>query len=508
MSVETVQAWGEFGRRLRSRRRQAGLTQLQLGLRVGYHHTLISKLESGLREPPAGLVRRLDAVLETGGELAALAAAPREAPPAADRPPLDRKLFGAMPGADAPGAGAAPDPRLWPAELPAEGLACPLHGTAGCAVPDRGELPELLAVLAALTGRSPGAAGLGPRTGAAGAAGGRGVAAAAARARGTGTGTGAEAELLHALTAVLACLIREAFHRTTADSLATVERLLRSVVRWAEEVNATGRLPYGQLRLAAQYAQVAGRLRMQRGQGGIGMAWFGHGLGWADAVHDAPARATLLSDMCTLVRLDEDPGSTLAYAQAIGAVDPRRRWVATLSGLYQARGYALGHDAAECRQHITAARRGFARLGRRDLLEAPWLAGAEGEMRVESAIGGALRDLAAATGDRTTARRAVEATARSRARLPEVMRATHLLLTLRLADGWACAGDPGAAVAVAGPVLREAVAARELMISAELRGLHGRLFGRWGDLAEVREYRERLLAADAAEATEATGSRL
>ncbi|MFB7594267.1 helix-turn-helix domain-containing protein [Streptomyces sp. NPDC056160] len=554
MSVEAAQVWGEFGRRLRSRRRQAGLTQLQLGLRVGYHHTLISKLESGLREPPAGLVRRLDAVLETGGELAAIVAAPREAPPARSRPPLDRKLFGAMPGMDAADGGEAWDPRLWPPELPAEGLACPLHGTAGCVVPGQGELPALLAGLpgrppggSALTtggagiagvagitdmaGRAglaglavavgPGGAAAGARAGAGGGAGagagagtrpdrggggggagGGGVrlgGATAGRGAGGGAALGpvAEADLLHALTAVLACLIREAHHRTTAGGVVLVERLLRAVVGWAEAVNSTGRLPYGQLRLAAQYAQVAGRLRMQRGQSSIGMAWFGHGLGWADAVHDAPARATLLSDMCTLVRLDDDPGSTLAYARAIGAVDSRRRWVATLSHLYQARGYALGHDAAECRRHITLARRGLARLGHRDLLEASWMAGAEGEMRVESAIGGALRDLAAVTGDRATARRAVEATERSRARLPAVMRSTRLLLTLRLADAWACAGDPGAAVALAGPVLGAAVGSRELMINAELRGLHARLLGDWGDVREVREYREWLLEAEA-----------
>lgn len=493
MSVEAAQGWGEFGRRLRSRRRQAGLTQLQLGLRVGYHHTLISKLESGLREPPAGLVRRLDAVLETGGELAAIVAAPRGVPPARTRPSLDRKLFGAMPGADTAGDREAWDPRLWPRELPAEGLACPLHGTSGCAVPEQAGLPALLAGLPGLPG---GAAGAVPPAAElpAGAAAGVPVGGADAG-TGPGGGPGAESDLLHALTAVLACLIREAFGPATAGGVATVERLLRAVVRWAEAVDATGRLPYGQLRLAAQYAQVAGRLRMQRGQSSIGMAWFGNGLGWADAVHDAPARATLLSDMCTLVRLDDDPGSTLAYARAIGAVDGRRRWVATLSYLYQARGYALGHDAAECRRHIALARRGFARLGQRDLLEAPWMAGAEGEMRVESAIGGALRDLAAVTGDRGTARRAVEATERSRALLPAVMRSTRLLLTLRLADGWACAGDPGAAVALAGPVLGEALGSRELMIDAELRGLHARLLADWGDVPEVREYRERLLAA-------------
>ncbi|THA89501.1 XRE family transcriptional regulator [Streptomyces sp. LRa12] len=460
--------WAEFGRQLRSLRRAAGLTQLQLGLRVGYHHSVVSRLEAGLREPPVGLVRRLDAVLETGGELAATVAAPREVPRRPGRFPADPALFTPLPGVDAPAGQGAPDSGMWPARLPAEGLACPLHGTAGCAVPDPGELPALL--------DGPGPAG-GP-----------------APSWGTGTGAAvAEAELLHGLTAVLACLIREAFRHE--GRVTAVEGLLRTLARWAGEVNSAGRLPYGQLRLGAQYAQVAGRLRMERGQIGVAMAWFGHGLRWADAVQDASARATLLSDMCTLVRLDGDPSLMLGYAQGIGAVDARRRWMATLSDLYQARGHALSGDAAACRRHISLARRGFARLGLQDHLEAPWMAGAEGSMRVDSAIGGALRDLAVATGDRAAARRAIDATARSRAQVPPQMRGARLLLTLRLADSWACAGDPGAAVALASEVLPEAVRSRESMVTAELRGLHSRLTGPWADLPEVRAYRERLLDA-------------
>lgn len=113
-------------------------------------------------------------------------------------------------------------------------------------------------------------------------------------------------------------------------------------------------------------------------------------------------------------------------------------------------------------------------------------------LRLESAIGGALRDLSAATGDRAAARRAIEATAQSCALLPPLMRTTRVLLTLRLADSWACAGDPVAAIALAQPVLAEAMRSRELMIAAELRGLRSRIAGRWGDLPEVRERRERL----------------
>ncbi|WP_268770132.1 helix-turn-helix domain-containing protein [Streptomyces sp. Je 1-369] len=456
--------WAEFGRLLRFHRRRAGLTQLQLGRRVGYHHSFISRLEGGLREPPFDLVNRLDAVLGAGGGLAALVASPPAPPCAPGLPPAAPTLFSPIPGADAPGDTASLTAQPWPSRLPAEGLACPLHGRVGCATPDRGAVTDLLAGLTGPYDR-------------------------------VGETAGAEAELLHGLTAALACLVREAFGHATDACASTVERLLRGVVRWAEAANAGGRLPYGQLRLAAQYAQVAGRLRMERGQSGVAMAWFGHGLRWADAAQDAEARATLLSDMSTLVRLDGDPASMLVYAQAIGAVDVKRRWMMTLADLYQARAYALGHDVAACRRHLSMARRRFARLDDRDRLEAPWLTGAEGVLRVESAAGGALRDLAVVTGDRAVARRAVEATARSYALLPPVMRSTRLLLTLRLADSWACAGDPVAAVTLAGPVLQEAVGARELTVAVELRGLHRRLAGRWGDLPEVREYRERVRAA-------------
>ncbi|MER7765134.1 helix-turn-helix transcriptional regulator [Streptomyces sp. NPDC097619] len=461
-STEADESWEQFGRHLRSWRRQAGLTQQQLGLRVGYHHSLISRLEAGLREPPAGLARRLDSMLETGGELAGIVAAPREGAYGPQHAPADPRLFAALPGGTTAGGGREVlDPVPWPESLPAEGLTCPLHGAAGCTAPGRVETGLLLDGLTAPLPRL----ALPP---------------------------GGETELLHALTAALACLIRGSWHRATGGGAAAVERLLRAVVRWAGAVNSTGRLPYGQLRIAAQYAQVAGLLRMRLGQSSIGMAWFGHGLGWAEAVHDPSARATLLSDMCTLVRLDEDAASAIGYAEAIGAVDPRRRWIGALSHLYQARGHALARDPSACRRHLALARRGFARLGPGDLLEAPWLGGTEGRMRLESAVGGALRDLAAATGDRGTAHRAIDATAQARAQLPPAMHGTRLLLTLRLADGWACAGDPGAAVALAEPVLAEAVGSAEPMVGSELRGLHGRLFSAWAEVPEVARYRERL----------------
>lgn len=431
---------------------------------AGYHHSVISRLESGLREPPWALVLLLDSVLHTGGDLAAAFTAPPEPDPG--HVPAGGGLFAVLPDGAAPGA-VVPDAVLWPVTLPAEGIPCPAHGTVGCAVPPR---PDVLAALRELTAPHGDFVALAAR----------------------------ETDLLHALAAALAGLVRGALYDPgTTGGPAAVEGLLRAVIRWARAVDAAGRAPLRQFRMAAQYAQVAGRLRMRRGQGRIAMAWLAHGLRWAEAAADAPARATLLSDICALVRLDGDPDLTLGHARAIGAVDGRRRWAGTLSHLYQARGHALAGDAAACRRHIDLAREGLSALGPRDHAEAPWLAGYEGEMRVESAAGAALRDLAAATGDRTTALRAVDAVARSRDWLPPGMRDTRLLLTLRLADGWACAGDPEAAVALAAPALDEAARSREVLVCAELGALNRRLSAGWGGHPQVRGHHERLLAAGA-----------
>lgn len=61
-----------FGERLRHWRERAGVSQAELGAELGYHHSLISRIESGDRWPPPGLADRCDTVLRTGGDLARL----------------------------------------------------------------------------------------------------------------------------------------------------------------------------------------------------------------------------------------------------------------------------------------------------------------------------------------------------------------------------------------------------------------------------------------------------
>ncbi|SCL46779.1 Helix-turn-helix domain-containing protein [Micromonospora citrea] len=140
-----ARSWVEFGRELRWWRRAAGLTQSQLGQRVGYHHSVISRVESGRREPPAGLVRRLDDVLAANGALVALEA--NRAPRGATASAGDPTLFAATPGVLTADGVTPPGVAVWPTRLPYAGVACPLHGDAGCAVPAPGDVLTTVAGL-------------------------------------------------------------------------------------------------------------------------------------------------------------------------------------------------------------------------------------------------------------------------------------------------------------------------------------------------------------------------
>ncbi|MGW8696929.1 helix-turn-helix domain-containing protein [Streptomyces eurythermus] len=73
--------WQDFGRELRRRRIAAGLSLQQLGQRVHYSKSQLSKVERGLKRPTAELARLCDSALGAGGELTRLVAAPRPQPP-------------------------------------------------------------------------------------------------------------------------------------------------------------------------------------------------------------------------------------------------------------------------------------------------------------------------------------------------------------------------------------------------------------------------------------------
>jgi transcriptional regulator with XRE-family HTH domain len=456
-------AWSAFGRRLRAARRGAGLTQAQLGACVGYHHTLISKLESGQREPGPGIVQRLDEQLATGGTLGRYLAEHAEVRIAVATPAtFGLSMLTFPPGQEAP----APTIDLgayWPASLPAAGVGCPLHPPASltehCSVPPAAEAMQGIAGLR----RSP-----------------------------SGMPTRADPRWVHALAGLLAALAQASTADPGAQLVSTTEQVLRLVARWATAAHH-GADGEALLRLAAGYAQLAGRLRMQRGQRVVAMSWLTHGLTWADALDDVPARASIITDVCTLVRLDDDIPSSIAYARALGAAARRRPWIMTLAHTYEARGHGWAGDVTQCRQHVIAARRMLGRLGERDLVEAPWMGGDSGAVRVESAVGGALRDLAVATGDASLTRPAAHAIRRSLALLPARMRPTHLLLSLRLSDVLACAGELDAALDVLQPLLPELAGARRWTIDHEVLGLRRRL-ARWHDVPAVREVDSQLTA--------------
>ncbi|MFD8590450.1 helix-turn-helix domain-containing protein [Streptomyces sp. NPDC059637] len=61
-----------FGRQLKLFRERAGLTQAQLGARLGYGEDMVSAVEQARRIPKPELVDRADEVLEAGGVLSAM----------------------------------------------------------------------------------------------------------------------------------------------------------------------------------------------------------------------------------------------------------------------------------------------------------------------------------------------------------------------------------------------------------------------------------------------------
>lgn len=463
--TRSAQAWRAFGARLRHWRRRAGLTQAQVGLRVGYDHTAISKLEHGSRRTPLPLARRLDDLLAAGGDLLAAceeaeARERAEAAPAAPGPVRQ----GPLPGEPAGGTLTAmlPPGTVLPARLPAYGLVCPVHGRDGCAVP---ALPDVVALHARFCA-------LGPDT---------------------SPHPALDTDTVHALTALLAVCLRADEEHAWPGATAVVERTLHAMLRWMA-------LPAGSYRsrlapLAAEYAQSAGCLRLLWGRNGTAMAWLDRSLLWSATAGYVGAQVAALSDMSTLARLEGDGPSALAYGEAIRRVAADRPWAGAMSDLYQARGHAVRGDADRTLRHIGRAWAQMDRAGERDEAEAPWLSVASVRLRVESGAAGALRDLAAATGERRFALRALDAAGTAIRLLPPGMHSARLLFLARTADAYVCAGEPAAAAAVAGPVLENTEVHPPTLLGQELRGLYTRLAGRPGDRSETDDFVRRLAAA-------------
>lgn len=431
---------------------------------MGYDHTAISKLESGSRRTPLPLARRLDELLSTQGELVAACeaaegqertgGAPGAADPVRNGPLPGEPAGGALPAMLPPGA-------VLPASLPAYGLVCPVHGRDGCSVP---VLTDVIALHAAFCA-------LGPDT----------------QPRPV-----LDNDTVHALTALLAVCLRADEERAWPGATAVVERTLHAMLRWMALPTASFQTQLAPL--AAEYAQSAGCLRLLWGRNGTAMAWLDRSLLWSAMAGHVGTQVAALSDMSTLARLEGDGPSALAYGGAIGQAATGRHWAGALSDMYQARGHAVRGDAARTLRHIDRAWSQMDRAGEHDETEAPWLSVASVRLRVESGAAGALRDLAAATGDRRFALRAVGATRTALGLLPPGMHSARMLFLARMADAHACAGDPAAAHAVAGPVLDTTEVNPSTLLGQELRGLHARLSAHSGSSPENDGFVSRLAA--------------
>ncbi|MEE1840921.1 helix-turn-helix domain-containing protein [Streptomyces sp. NPDC093108] len=465
--ARTAEVWRTFGTRLRQWRRRAGLTQAQVGARVGYDHTAISKLEHGTRRTPLPLARRLDELMSADGALlaaceAADAAGTAGTGAAESAGPVPARQV-PFPGEPAGGALLAmlPPDTVLPSRLPSYGLMCPVHGRDGCTVP---VLADVIALHAAFCS-------LGPDT----------VSCPAL-----------DIDTVHALTALLAVCLRADEERAWPGATVVVERTLHAMLRWM----ALPAAPYQRqlAPLAAEYAQSAGCLRLLWGRNATAMAWLDRSLVWAGLAGHVGTEVAALSDMSTLARLEGDGPSALAYGGAIRQAAAGRYWAGAMSDLYLARGHAVRGDARQTLGHIDRAWSQLDRVGERDETEAPWLSVASVRLRVESGAAGALRDLAAATGDRRLALRAVGAARTALTLLPPGMHSARTLFLVRMADAHVCARDPQAAIAIAGPVLDTTEVTASTLLGQELRGLHGRLAARHDNRPEIEDFTRRLAA--------------
>ncbi|MER5358492.1 helix-turn-helix transcriptional regulator [Streptomyces sp. NPDC002785] len=468
--VRTAEAWRAFGTRLRLWRRRAGLTQAQVGARVGYDHTAISKLEHGTRKTPLPLARRLDDLLTADGDLLDACEAAAEGPGGAGEesggvPPAAAAVrTGPLPGEPAGGAllSMLPPDTVMPMSLPTYGLVCPVHGRDGCTVP---ALADVIALHSAFCLLGPATVSCPPL----------------------------DIDTVHALTALLAVCQRADEERAWPGAAVVVERTLHAMLRWM----ALPAAPYQRqlAPLAAEYAQSAGSLRLLWGRNATAMAWLDRSLGWAGLAGRVGTQVAALSDMSTLARLEGDGPSALAYGGAIRQAAAGRHWAGAMSDLYEARGHAVRGDARQSLGHIDRALSQLDRVGEQDETEAPWLSVASVRLRVESGAAGALRDLAAVTGDRRLAMRAVAATRIALGLLLPGMRSTRMLFLVRMADAHACAQDPHAAIAIAEPVLDTTEVTASTLLGQELRGLHSRLAAWHGNWAEIDDFIRRLAAA-------------
>ncbi|MFJ5924357.1 helix-turn-helix domain-containing protein [Kitasatospora sp. NPDC092948] len=446
-SLGSSGGWQEFGALLRHWRRNAGWTQAQLGAAVGYDHTAVSRLEHGARRATPRLVRRLDELLSTSGELTRCYGRAETAE--ADRPALPAHLLRPpLPPGDSATSTLAMVEHC-PDRLPHHDLQCPLHGAAGCQLPP----PAAVLALHAAFCDNPAAP--------------------------------LDTDTVHALAAVLGAQLHSAERAMGERGPGTViEATLRAVV--ARLADAPTRHRRVLARLAAEHAHAAGSLRLHGGRPATAMACFDRAVGWAALAGDPATQVAALSDMAVLGLLDDDPFSSRDYAREIRHAAPGHHWSGALSQIGEARATALAGDVRATVRHLGRARLHLDQPEDAPFL-VPWLTPAALRMRIESGSAAALRDLAAASGDPGLARRALAAAHTALGLLGTgELPAARAMLTARIADCHLCQDDPHTAVATLAPLLDTPPAALPALVRHELRGLRARLTAgapRWGHAA-------------------------
>ncbi|MFD6910118.1 multiprotein-bridging factor 1 family protein, partial [Streptomyces sp. NPDC060077] len=422
----------DLGPTLRQLRLLAGYSQVRLAAELGYHHSVISRWETGDRNPPPDQLKRLDDLLRTGGRLTRLRAGSE-----ADR---DFDPWPHDPASRAPcGQGHADlvvrDVTAWPSRLPHHGVPCPLHGSAGCAVPPPGTVNGIWRAFTADPLRTVGE------------------------------------DVVHVLASYLSVGVRGPEAKDASSDGEVVEAALGLIVRLRREPDC----PLGPAltRLAAGYASLAGQLRMLRGQLGAAMSFYDRGLRWAALCADTALTLTVLCDMNALARLENDGAGAVGHARTMLSAARGQGWAESLAHLHLVRGFALLGETGETTRSVARCREALAESARdgSDGPEGPdWITGTQGAVLVEAGIGGVLRDAAVATTDRGLARDALDVMQRAMSLVPDPPRPAAVLLGLRPADCHACAGRPDTAASAAAPLLAEALAATRVTVGHELRG--------------------------------------
>ena len=394
---ECVQA--RFGARLRHWRVRAELTQARLASTLRYSPALISKLESGTRRVTIAFARSADELLGANGDLVELAVQV-----ALDGRTEPEALPAGKPHEDDPVPLPACAPRGPDVTVPdlrqvtsLSGLLCPLHGEAHDGRLD----PDLMREAAS----APSTAGV------------------------------------HAYLAWLAVYDQPGLD-VDRDVLRQIECMLAVIVERAGTARPAERTAL--LHVAADYAAVAGVIRLNTGQSAAATVLLSQAVSWGAATGNVSARCRALCVMSRGSLWEGDTDSSARYASASQCVDPDRRWTVAHGHLWSAKAAAARGDKDGFERFIAAYQGLVDRFGDRDRQEAPWMMGEDGDIYTRSAIAGGLRDLASRTGSRAIAARAASATRLALNRLPPAMGSTYLLLAVRYADCLARAGHPDA----------------------------------------------------------------